>query len=270
MRVMVTGANLRGIGGAICKRLARDAISRGSKARMAVCATGAHKGLPNLLAELQDIGADAVVFAGDLTQPDVPARLVQDAIAHCGGLDALVMNHGVGRYGPLHDYRLDDWDWTFALNVRAHWLLAKAAYPSLKESRGVVVATSSIGGTYPYANQAAYPLAKAALNRLCEMLALEWGGDGIRVNSVSPGSTMTRQTFAVFNRPEVQANRRENVPLSRIAQPEEIASVVSFLAGPDSSYVTGQNIVVDGGVGKAGMKLLRGVDTFVENRKAGG
>jgi glucose 1-dehydrogenase len=262
MRLIVTGANQRGIGGAICRRLAQDASARREPLKIAVCATGAHKGLPKLMSELGGLGADATLLTGDLCDPDVPRRIVQDAVVFCGGLDALVMNHGVGRYAPLHGYKLEDWEFMFALNVRAHWLLADAAYPALKESRGAVVATSSIGGTYPYPNQGAYPLAKAALNRLCEMLALEWGHDGIRVNAVSPGSTLTRQTFTVFNTPEVQANRREAVPLGRIAEPEEIASVVAFLVGPDASYVTGQNIVVDGGIGKAGMKLLRGVDLF--------
>ena len=257
MRAMVTGAGYKGIGGAACIRLARDAAARGETARIAVCATGKRKELTTLLDDIKAAGAQAVLLTGDLCDPEVPARLVSEALEFCGGLDALVSNAGVGKPAPLLDTGISDWDFQMNLHTRAAWLLAKAAHPALKASGGAMVATASMGGTVAYAGNGAYPIAKAALIMLCKMLALEWAKDGIRVNVVSPGPVRSRLTARFYADPAIEASRKSIIPLGRVGEPEDVAGVIAFLLGPDAAFVTGENILVDGGLVASTLNQLK-------------
>ena len=143
---------------------------------------------------------------------------------------------------------VEDWDRLFAVNTRATWLLAKAAHPALKESGGALVATASMSGTLTHAGLGAYAPSKAAVIMLCKVLAQEFGRDGIRVNTVSPGMTRTGMTERIYEDAGVTAARNDLVPLGRVATPEDIADVISFLLGPDARYVNGHDLIVDGGV----------------------
>jgi glucose 1-dehydrogenase len=245
MRVLVTGA-ASGIGRATCLRLARDARARSTGARIA--AVDVTPALDALADELGKLDADVLPIVADMASADAPARAVQDAIARFSGLDALVSNAGVNRPGPLADYSVDDWDRLFAVNTRATWLLAKAAYAALKASRGAIVAVASMSGSNAHANLGAYAPSKAAVISLVKVLAQEFGRHGIRVNSVSPGMVRTGMTEKVYADAEIAAARDALVPLGRVATPEDIADVIAFLIGPDARYVTGHDLVVDGGV----------------------
>jgi NAD(P)-dependent dehydrogenase (short-subunit alcohol dehydrogenase family) len=159
-----------------------------------------------------------------------------------------VSNAGINRPGALMDYALADWDAMFAVNTRATWLLAKAAYSALKASHGAIVAIASMSGSNAHANLGAYGPSKAAIIMLVKVLAQELGRDGIRVNSVSPGMVRTGMTARVYADQRVAAERDALVPLGRVATPEDMADVVAFLLGPDARYVNGHDLVVDGGV----------------------
>jgi glucose 1-dehydrogenase len=258
MRALITGAGYRGIGGATALRLARDAASRGQAARLAICSTGRRDDHAPLLKELRDAGAEVLTLTGDLTDPEVPARLVAAAVEFCGGLDALVSNAGVGKPKTLLSLAVDDWDFQMNLHARAAWLLARAAHAALKASHGSIVATASMAGTVPYAGNGAYPIAKAALIMVCQTLAQEWASDGIRVNVVSPGPVRSKLTEKYYADPAVAAVRRAVIPLGRVGEPEEISGVIAFLLGPDATFMTGQNILVDGGlVGSSLNQLAR-------------
>ena len=258
MRAMVTGASIDGIGGAICRKLAHDAAARGERARIAACTTGTRSNGLELIAELHELGADAIALTGDLRDPDVPARLVSDAVAFCRGLDALVANAGLRRAKPLLDLDVLGWDEVFAVNARATWLLAKAAHPALKASRGSVVAITSIAGIYPNAGTGAYTPSKAAEISLCQALAVEWAADGIRVNAVAPGLIRTRHAAAVYADATLAAQRDAIVPMNRVGTPADVAGAVAMLLGSDAAYLTGQNIVVDGGLALTVMKRVPG------------
>ncbi len=242
MRVLVTGAS-RGIGRAICERLARDG------AQVAACAS-AHGGeLDDLVARIRHAGGSAIALLGDLQDGAVPARLVAEAAAALGGLDAVVGNAGISSPGPLATLEVADWDRVFAVNVRAQWLLARAAYPWLRHSRGNLVAVASMSGVQPYAGIGAYSATKAALIMLTRQLAQEWATDGIRVNCVSPGLVRTPLTQPVYDRPEARQSREALVPLRRIGEAgADVAGTVAFLLGPDAAYMTGHNLLVDGGL----------------------
>ncbi len=247
MRVLVTGA-ASGIGRATCLRLARDARAGGGPASIAAADVGPSPALDGLVEELRALGAAPLPLHGDLGAPDVSGRLVEEAVARFGGLDGVVSNAGLNRPGALVDYAVEDWDRVFAVNTRATWLLARAAHPALRDARGAIVAVASMSGSHVHANLGAYGPSKAALIMLVRVLAQELGRDGVRVNAVSPGMVRTGMTARVYADARVAAERDALVPLGRVATPEDVADVVAFLLGPGARYVTGHDLVVDGGV----------------------
>ncbi|MEX2146335.1 MAG: SDR family oxidoreductase [Candidatus Rokuibacteriota bacterium] len=247
MRALVTGA-ASGIGRATCLRLARDGREKGAAVKIAAVDLAASAGLDEVLRELQAAGAEAVALHGDMGTADDPARVVDEAVARLGGLDAVVSNAGINRPGALVAYSIEDWDRIFAVNTRATWLLAKAAHPALAASRGAIVAVGSMSGSSAHANLGAYGPSKAAVIMLCRVLAQELGRDGIRVNTVSPGMVRTGMTATVYADTQVAAARDALVPLGRVATPEDIADVIAFLLGPDARYVSGHDLVVDGAI----------------------
>lgn len=257
MRAIVTGAS-HGIGGATCRKLAQDAIARGEPACIAACATGGRADLKELVEALKAMGAKAVGLTGDLSDPEVPARLVSQAVEFCGGLDALVSNAAMRHQAPFLDLKIADWDRVFNVNTKATWLLGRAAHPALKASRGAIVAVSSIAGIFPHANYGPYAASKAALITLCQQMAHEWARDGIRVNCVAPGMVRTPNAATVYADAELAAKRADVIPMGRIADPSELAGAIALLLSADASYITGQNICVDGGFAASIMSRVPG------------
>lgn len=251
-RVLVTGAS-RGIGRAICLRLAAQG------ARVAACASARGGALDELAEQAARLGGQIVPLAGDLADPATPARLVGQALAALGGLDAVVSNAGVSRPAALGEQALADWQHLFDVNARAPWLLAQAARAALRASGGSVVAVASMSGVQPYPGMGAYSPSKAALLMLLRVLAQEWAAEGIRVNAVSPGLIHTSLSAPLYADAAIRAAREQLVPLHRIGAPEQdIAGVVAFLIGPDAGYITGQNILADGGLLDAAQGLIAG------------
>lgn len=247
MRVLVTGA-ASGIGRATCLRLARDARGRGQEAKVAAVDLGPSPALDDLMATLGGLGAEGLPLHADMGSVDGPEQVVGEAVARFGGLDGLVSNAGINRPGPLLGYAVEDWDRVFAVNTRATWLLARAAHPALRAAGGAIVAVASMSGSNAHANLGAYGPSKAAVIMLAKVLAQELGPDGIRVNTVSPGMVHTGMTARVYADREVATARDALVPIGRVATPEDMADVIAFLLSPDARYVTGHDLVVDGGV----------------------
>ena len=258
MRALVTGAG-SGIGRATCLRLARDAAARGEKAKIAAVDLAASPGLAGTVEAIEKAGAEAFGVHGDMGTADGPGRVVTDVAARFGGLDALVSNAGVNRPGLLKDYDVRDWDLLFAVNVRATWLLAKAAHTALVASHGAIVVTGSMSGSNAHANLGAYGPSKAAVIMLVRVLAQEFGRDGIRVNSVSPGMVRTGMTEPVYQNADLAKQRAELVPLGRVATPEDIADAIAYLLSQDARYVNGHDLVVDGAVAGNYLGRLPGI-----------
>ena len=190
MRALITGS-ASGIGLAVAHKLNADAKARsGRGARLTLADIAADK-LRDAVAALRDEGAEAEIIAADLTDPAAPEIIVAHAVASFGGLDVLVSNAGAIAPATLLELTLEDYERTFHLNTRATWLLGKAAHPHLKASRGCIVATASIASHHPIPTLGVYSPSKAALLMLARQMACDWGPDGIRVNTVSPGSTLT-------------------------------------------------------------------------------
>jgi len=257
MRALVSGGS-SGIGAATSVRLAEAALARGEQAMIAVCGHESNARQDEVVRAIEASGGRALALAGDLGDPEVPARLVSAAVEAFGGLDALVANAGVANPGALKDLSIEDWDSMFSVNLRGAWLLAKASWPHLKDSAGAACFTSSMSGQLPHAGSGAYSPSKAALTLLAQTLALEWAPDGIRVNVVSPGMTRTGMTERMYIDAGIKAAREAIVPLGRIGDPIDIANVIEFLVGPLSGYVTGQDVCVDGGFSKSILSHIPG------------
>lgn len=247
MRAIITGA-ASGIGRATAHRLAADSVAReGRPADLLLVDVAADK-LQDVAAQLRAEGVNAEYIVGDLAEISVPQRIVDTAKQALGGLDLLVSNAGIIQRRTLLELEVEDFDRTFAVNTRATWLLAKAAHPLLAESKGCIIATASISAEQPTPPLGAYSASKAALLMLVRQMSVEWGPDGIRCNSVSPGSTHTGMTDVRYADPVQRAAAAQRNPLRMVGSPEDQAAVIAFLASPDAAYITGENIVVDGGL----------------------
>ena len=241
-RILLTGAS-RGIGRAIAARLAAPGTA------LALCGSRVSAELETVADECRTKGARVVALVGDLAVPESAERLVTEAAESLGGLDAVVSNAGIVAPGTLATLDPADWDRVFSVNVRSPWLIARAAYPHLGASRGAFVAVASMSGVEPYPGTGAYSPSKAALIMLVRTLAQEWAADGVRVNAVSPGLFETAMTAPIYADPQKRAARESLVPAHRIGDPaREIAGLAEFLISDAAAYLTGQNIVVDGGL----------------------
>jgi glucose 1-dehydrogenase len=176
-------------------------------------------------------------------------RIVEAALDHMGGIDAVVSNAGIILGGSLAELAVDEFDQLFAINTRASWIIAKAAYPHLKASRGAFVATASISAHHATPGLSAYSASKAALLMLVRQLAVEWGPDGIRCNTVSPGPTLTPMTAAGYSDENRRAQREAGIPLRKLGVAEDVANAIIFLISDLASHLNGIDILVDGGMG---------------------
>lgn len=242
MRVLVTGVS-EGIGGGICRQVAKRPNSA-----IAMCVRKISESVEHLAEDLKRQGCDVLILEGDLRDPATPERFVAAAAVRFNGLDAVVSNAGAVDPVSLEAMSLQVWEDMFALTCRASWLLAKASFPHLKISQGAFVGISSQSGIHPHRQTGAYSAAKAALIMLCKQMALEWGEYGIRVNSVSPGMIKTPMSQAIYDDIELTQQRKAIVPLRQIGTPFDVARTVDFLIDPDNRYITGENILVDGGL----------------------
>lgn len=259
MRAIVTGAG-GGIGRAVCLELCRRANLRGDEKTLIVATDRDAEPLTETGRLLEGEGARAITVVADVADPGAAERTVEAArSAGQEALDVLVACAGVVSNDRLEDLSAEEWDRVFAVNARAPWLLAKAARPLLGRAPSSVVFVASLSATQPTPPLGAYSPSKAALVMLAGQLAYEWGPAGIRVNSVSPGTIVTPLTAAVYADRERRAQREAQMPLRRIGQPEDIARAVGFLAGEESAYVTGTDLIVDGGLHTALMPTIRGL-----------
>ena len=198
------------------------------------------------------LGERAVALAADTTDEGaVEAAL--DHLAEVTGKaapDALVANAGIVRFGPLLDTALDDWRAVVDVNLTGTFVAARAVARRLIAAgrAGSIVAVTSMNGVAPGPNAGAYGATKAGVARLTQQMALEWGPHAIRVNAVAPGLIDAGMSAPIYADPEIRRLRAGRVPLGRLGDAAEVASVVLFLLSDAAAYVTGTELLVDGGV----------------------
>lgn len=241
--VVVTGA-ARGIGAAIAEAVVDEG---GSVALLDIDSAGA-----DTAARLADRGA-AHFFSCDVRALAEVERAVASAHDALGGLDGLVNNAGVNAYFDAVAMTEQDWDSVFAVDLKAAWMLAKAALPSLIDRRGAIVNISSIQARLTLRGFFPYAAAKAGLEGLTRSLALEYAPAGVRANAIAPGYTDThlvQEWLGLQDDPDATLKSvLANIPLGRMAAPREIGNAVVFLLSDHASAITGATIAVDCGTG---------------------
>jgi len=242
-KVAVVTASTDGIGFAIAERLAKDGAKVMISSRKA-------DNVEKAVAELTAAGLDVSGVVCHVGKPGDREKLLGETVDRFGGLDILVSNAAANPFfGRMLDCEEDQWDKIFEINVKTAFLLFKESVPLMrKRGGGAAIFVSSIGGFQPIPMLGPYSVSKTALLGLTKALAAECAEDNIRVNCIAPGIVRTKFAAALTESDEMSERVMENLPLKRFGVPSEMGGVCSFLASDDASYVTGENIVLAGGI----------------------
>ena len=240
---IVTGAT-SGMGRGIAVRFAREG------ARIVAAGRDAVRGA-EVVAEIQQAGGEAVFVPGDVSLAEANRRLVERALSEFAGIDVLVMSAGEMGLGPIAEVTPELWDRTVATNLSAIYYLMHFAIPEMqKRKAGSVVVIGSIAGYKVFPNHAAYCTSKGGVLQLVRQAALDYG-PAIRVNAIHPGQVDTPLLWysarAFPNPEEIVQQTADRLPARRLGLPEDIAAAALFLAGEEASWITGSNLIVDGG-----------------------
>ncbi|MBI1733865.1 MAG: SDR family oxidoreductase [Candidatus Rokubacteria bacterium] len=209
--------------------------------------------LKRAVSDVRDAGGQAVSVTADLARPDDCAAVVDAAVAAYGRLDVLFNNAGVGTMvvgGSVETIPLEQWDLAMDVNVRGMYLVSRAAVPHLRAAGGgSIVNTSSVSALHASRERPthAYAASKGAVLALTRAMAVSYGRDRIRVNAICPGLIRTRLTADIVENAERAARAGGGIPIGRVGEPDDIARCALFLASDDSSFITGTEIIVDGG-----------------------
>lgn len=237
-KVAFINGGSRGIGAASARRLASDG------ATVVIGYQSSAQAAEALVAEIEAAGGRASAVRADAADPLALARAIDEAAARHGRLDILVNSAGVLRLGPLSEFSLEDFDETIAVNVRGVFAASKAAAAHMGDGGRIINISSTNAGRMPFAGGAVYAMSKSALTGLAKGMARDLGSRGITVNNVNPGPVDTEMN------PEgsdFATALHGLMALPRHGRAEEIAGMVAYLASPEAAFVTGADLLIDGG-----------------------
>jgi 3-oxoacyl-[acyl-carrier protein] reductase len=236
-RALVTGGS-RGIGAAIVKRLAREG------AHVAFTYVSKPDEANKTAAAAQELGVRAFAFEADSADPQAVVAAVERTASELGGIDILVNNAGIASMAPIDRVSLEDFDHTFAINVRAVFVATQAAIKHMRDGGRIVNIGSCNAERMPFAGGATYAMSKSALQGLVKGLARDLGPRGITVNNVQPGPVDTDLNPA---QGEFAEMLKKLMALPRYSTPDEIAAMVAYLVSSEAGFVTGASLTIDGG-----------------------
>ena len=240
-KVALISGGARGIGAAAARLMAREGAA-------VVIADVLEEEGRRTEAEIAEAGGQALFIRLDVTSEENWQAAVQATAARYGKLDVLVNNAGISHRTRVEDTTADSWDHVMEVNAGGVFLGTKAAIPEMRKAGGgSIINISSIYGIVGSATSAAYHASKGAVRIFTKSAAIQYAGDGIRVNSVHPGFVDSPMTEQFHADPQVRRDRLDRTPIGRLGTPEDIASGILYLASDESSFVTGSELVIDGG-----------------------
>jgi 3-oxoacyl-[acyl-carrier protein] reductase len=235
---LVTGGS-RGIGAAIAKRLAADG------SRVAITYSKGADAAASVVKEIERDGGKAIAIQADATDAKAVNAAVEKTVATFGKLDVLVNNAGTAIPKPFEETTLEEMDRVLDINVRGVFIATQAALKQMRNGGRIIMVGSSVGEHVVVPGLVAYAATKGAVKIFSQALSRELGSRGITVNNVQPGPIDTELNPAAS---EWAVPQKAATALGRFGHVDEIAAMVSFVAGPESSYITGANLTVDGGM----------------------
>ncbi len=238
---LITGAS-RGIGAATAKMLAEaGAKVVVSSRKLDACET--------VVREIEAAGGTAFAIACNVSKKDDLQAMVDETVKRWGRIDVLVCNAASNPYyGPMAEIPDEAYEKIMNANLQSILWLCNMAIPGMAQrGEGSVVLLASVGGLRGSSKLGVYGISKAAVMQLARSLAVEWGPQGIRVNSVAPAVIKTDFARTLWDNPELEREKVKAYPLRRFGVPEEVASAILFLAAPAGGFITGHNLVIDGG-----------------------
>ena len=236
----ITGAS-GGIGKAIALRLAADGFD------IAACYHSDENGANELKNELEKLGVNHRIYKADVSDYACMKEIFEDAIGYFGGIDVLVNNAGMAQQKLFTDISEEEFDRICAVNFKSVYICCKFAVPDMVSRKaGKIINISSMWGVSGASCETIYSATKAAVIGLTKALGKELAPSNIQVNCIAPGAIDTKMNSILSD--EDKAAFADEIPAGRFGSPDEIAGIVSFLAGKDSSYITAQTIVADGGL----------------------
>ena len=244
--IIVTGG-ASGIGRATCVLAAREGAS--------VAIADINREMAEETARLVEVqGQAALVIEMDTSKKADAQRMVEETVGTFGTIDGIVCSAIKLVPGKLEELPEEDWDMVMDIGLKGYFLCAQAAgRVMLEKGSGSIVFVSSIGGVEAYNGAGAYSVCKAGAIMLGQLIGVEWGGRGVRGNTVCPGQVRTPMTEAMFKDPEIAAGRAAVVPMGRVGEPEEIAEANIFLLSDRASYINADFMQVDGGQAESKM-----------------
>jgi len=239
---IVTGSD-RGIGRGIAIAFAKEGC------KVVVNSHKNSKEGENVVDEIKHLGSDAIFIAADVSKERDVRNLAEKAVKKFGNLDILVNNAGILVSGTVSTLTEKDWDRQLDVNLKGVFLCAKyAVQQMIKQGKGGrIINISSIAGLVGFPGISAYCASKGGVTELTREVALDCAKYGITVNAIDPGVIVTDMTKAMLEDPATKKALMENTPVGRFGQPEDIGNAAVFLALDESSFITGHNLVVDGG-----------------------
>ena len=240
-RVLLTGA-----GGALGSVMARAFAERG--ARVAVHDLSAERAAP-VVEAIQAAGGQAIAVVGDVSTAEGSADVVHQGADALGGLDVLLNGVGINRRKPMEEVTPEDFDAIVSVNLRAVYFASQAAHAIMRpQGKGCIVNLSSLSARFSFNTISVYAATKAGVTSLTRSCAREWAADGIRVNAIEPFVIKTEFTKPLWGEDHRQRWFDHITPVGRLGAPEDLVGSVIYLASDASSWVTGQTIVLDGGL----------------------
>jgi NAD(P)-dependent dehydrogenase (short-subunit alcohol dehydrogenase family) len=239
-RALVTGAT-KGIGFETCKVLADAGADIAAVGRDTAA-------LKQVTAEVEQRGRECAAIPADMATINGPVEAAQNALKAFGKIDILVNNAGVALIDNLMDVKIEEWETTMAVNLRAPFLLARELVPAMiKQRAGKIINISSQAGVVGLEGHGAYAASKGGLNMLTKVMTVEWAKHNIQINAVCPTVILTPMGEQVWGQPEKGDPMKAKIPGGRFGKPIEVADLILFLASSASDMICGQELLIDGG-----------------------
>ena len=207
--------------------------------------------------KIQAMGRRALVCRVDVSKRAQVEQMVATAAGTLGRIDIMANVAGITLKSPMEELSEEDWDRVIDINLKGAFLCSQAgARVMIEQGGGNIINIGSVSGIAPHYNRGAYGPSKAAVAMLSKVMAVEWAGHNIRVNTIHPGTTETEMTAYSYPTAEMRARREQTIPLNRFVQPEEVAAAAVFLASDEAASITGHSLVIDGGFQNSLFQLM--------------